>query len=372
MSRCFYINLPIGGLAAGVILLTFKTPPAVKQVVATRREKLLQMDFAGTALVMGGSLTLLLALQYGGVAYPWNSGVVIGLFVSSSLMVVALVALEMWLGERAMLTPRLICQRTVWVNSIWGFFFAGSYFVTLYFLPIYFQSIDNRSPIGSGVRQIPLIVLFSVSTLASGRAITKTGVAAPYLVAGSVIATIAAGLLFTLDIGTSTGKWVGYQILAGFGYGIAFQVPITIVQAHAAPSDIALVTSIILCKFLLPCLRMLSFPRLHCILKLTVSCVVARCIGATFLITAAQSGFINQILHELASTAPNIEPSLVTATGATALREVFSGADLDAIIHAYAWGIKMAFAISIAACGITTIVSLCTRWANVNAKKASA
>jgi hypothetical protein len=252
MSRCFYINLPIGGLAAGVILLAFKTPPAVKQVVATRREKLLQMDFAGTALVMGASLTLLLALQYGGVTYPWNSGVVIGLFVGSGLMVLALVALEMWLGERAMLTPRLICQRTVWVNSVWGFFFAGSYFVTLYFLPIYFQSIDNRSPIGSGVRQIPLIVLFSVSTLASGRAITKTGVAAPYLVAGSVIATISAGLLFTLDIGTSTGKWVGYQILAGFGYGIAFQVSITIVQAHAAPSDMASVTSIILCELFFP------------------------------------------------------------------------------------------------------------------------
>jgi hypothetical protein len=213
------------------------------------------MDFIGTALVMGASLSLLLALQYGGVTHAWNSSVVIGLLVGFVLMVTALIGVEFWLGERAMLTPRLIRQRTVWVNAVWGFFFAGSYFITLYYLPIYFQSIDNQSPIGSGVRNIPLIALFSVATFASGKAITKTGTAAPYLVVSSVIVTIASGLFYTLDIGTSTGKWVGYQILAGFGYGIGLQVPVVISQAFAAPSDMAPVTSIIICEYIH------SFPR---------------------------------------------------------------------------------------------------------------
>jgi hypothetical protein len=247
--RCFYINLPIGGLVAFTILLTFKTPQAAKVVDATLKEKLLNMDFPGTALIMGASIALILALQYGGVTHAWDSGVVIGLLVGFVVIVVALIVLEIWQGERAMLIPRLMRQRTVWVNGVWGFFFAGSYFITLYYLPIYFQSIDNASPIGSGVRNIPLIALFSVATFGSGMAITKTGIAAPYLAASSMIVTIAAGLFYTLDIGTSTGKWVGYQILAGFGYGIALQVPLIIAQAFAAPSDIAPVTAIMICKF---------------------------------------------------------------------------------------------------------------------------
>ncbi|KLO80314.1 major facilitator (MFS1) transporter [Fusarium fujikuroi] len=341
---CFYINLPIGGLAILVILLTFKTPAGVKVVDATLKEKLLQMDFMGTALVMGASLSLLLALQYGGVTHAWNSSVVIGLLVGFVLMIVTLIAVEFWLGERAMLTPRLIRQRTVWVNAVWSFFFAGSYFITLYYLPIYFQSIDNQSPIGSGVRNIPLIALFSVATFASGKAITKTGTAAPYLVVSSIIVTIASGLFYTLDIGTSTGKWVGYQILAGFGYGVGLQVPVVISQAFAAPSDMAPVTSII---------------------------IFSRTIGGTFLITAAQSGFINQIIHKLSSTAPTIDPDLVTETGATTLRQNFSGAELNGILHAYVWGIKVAFAITIAACGITVITSLCTKWTNIHLKKQS-
>ncbi|KAL9564834.1 hypothetical protein ACKAV7_011286 [Fusarium commune] len=341
---CFYINLPIGGLAILVILLTFKTPAGVKVVDATLKEKLLQMDFIGTALVMGASLSLLLALQYGGVTHAWNSSVVIGLLVGFVLVIIALIAIEFWLGERAMLTPRLIRQRTVWVNAVWSFFFAGSYFITLYYLPIYFQSIDNQSPIGSGVRNIPLIALFSVATFASGKAITKTGTAAPYLVVSSIIVTIASGLFYTLDIGTSTGKWVGYQILAGFGYGIGLQVPVVISQAFAAPSDMAPVTSII---------------------------IFARTIGGTFLITAAQSGFINQIIRKLSSTAPAVDPALVTETGATTLRQSFSGVELDGILHAYAWGIKVAFAITIAACGITVITSFFTKWTNIHVKKSS-
>ncbi|KAF2178420.1 MFS general substrate transporter [Zopfia rhizophila CBS 207.26] len=341
---CFYINLPIGGLAAFTILLTFKTPKAAKLVDATLKEKLLHMDFLGTVLIMGASLALLLALQYGGVTHAWDSSVVIGLLVGFVVMVLALIILEIWQGERAMLTPRLMRQRTVWVNGVWGFFFAGSYFVTLYYLPIYFQSIDNVSPIGSGVRNIPLIIMFSIATYASGKAITKTGIATPYLTAGSVVVTIAAGLLYTLDIGTSTGKWVGYQILAGFGYGIAFQVPVIVAQAFAAPSDIAPTTAII---------------------------IFCRSVGGTFLIAAAQSGFVNQLVHKLANTAPSVNPALVTATGATELHQVFSGAELDGVVRAYAWGIKVAFAITIGACGVTFPVSLCSKWKNVNAKKPS-
>ncbi|CAI7625861.1 unnamed protein product [Penicillium discolor] len=305
---CFYINLPIGGLAAFVILLTFKTPKAAKVVQATLKEKLLHMDPIATALTMGALACFLLALQYGGVSHAWDSSVVIGLLVGFVVIVIALIIAEIWQGERAMLTPRIMRKRTVWASSVWGFFFAGAYFVTLYYLPIYFQSIDNISPIASGVRNIPLITMFGIATYGSGRAITKTGIATPYMTAGSVIVTIAAGLLFTLDIGTSTGKWVGYQILAGFGYGLALQVPVVVAQAFAAPSDMAPTTAII---------------------------IFARSVGGTILLSAAQSGFVNQIVRKLTTTAPSVDPALVTGTGATEVHRLFSGAELPCVRMGY-------------------------------------
>ncbi|KAF2122755.1 major facilitator superfamily transporter [Lophiotrema nucula] len=339
---CFYINLPIGGLAGFIILIFFKTPPAAKPAEATLQEKLLQMDPLGVALMMGATISFILALQYGGTIKPWNSSTVIGLLVGFGLMIIAFIILELFQGERAMLTPRLMRDRNVWVNGVYGALLAGSYFVPLYYLPIYFQSIDNVSPTESGVRNLPLIIAFTIATVVSGGSISKTGIATPILPLGSVLATIAAGLLYTLDIGTGTGKWIGYQILAGFGWGISFQVPIIVVQGTAALTDLASVSAIIL---------------------------FFQTIGGAFLVAAAQSGFVNQIVNKLHSTAPSVNPALVVATGATELRNVFPAGELDGVLTAYMAGIKVTFAVTIGAVGLSFPFSLLSKWKRINTEQ---
>lgn len=245
---CFYVNLPIGGLSAIIIFFFFTTPSGAKPVVAPLKEKLLQMDLVGTALVMGAVISYILALQYGGQTHAWNDATVIGLLVGFVLISIAFGFWEWYNGERSMIVPRLFKHRDVWVSSIFTFLFAGSYFVIIYYLPIYFQSIDNSSPTESGVRNLPLILSVTVATIVAGAGISATGIAAPVAVVSAALATIAAGLLYTLDIGTSSGKWIGYQILGGFAWGAAFQVPIVIGQATAKPDDISSTTAIILCK----------------------------------------------------------------------------------------------------------------------------
>jgi MFS family permease len=105
---CFYINLPIGGLAALMVLIFFRTPGGAKPVRASWKEKLLQMDLVGVALVMALIVSYLLALEYGGQSKAWNSSVVVGLLVGSFALTVTCVFWEINLGERAMIVPRLV------------------------------------------------------------------------------------------------------------------------------------------------------------------------------------------------------------------------------------------------------------------------
>lgn len=65
---------------------------------------------------------------------------------------------------------------------------------------------------------------------------------------GAIITTVGAGLIYTLDIGSSSSKWIGYQALVGIGCGVCFQVPIIVNQAEVNPSDIASVTAVTLCE----------------------------------------------------------------------------------------------------------------------------
>ena len=245
---CFYINLPIGGISGLIILLSFHAPSSAKPVAATWKEKLLQMDLIGAIIAMGALVSYILALQYGGQSKRWSSSDVIGLIVGFILLWIAFGIWEYSQNQRAMIVPRLFKQRPIAVSCLYAFFFGGSYFLVIYYLPIYFQSVDNASPLMSGVYNLPLILSVTVAMIASGIFITATGLAVPVKVSGAVIAVLGAGLLYTLDIETSTGKWIGYQILGGVGWGMAFQVPIMVGQGNADLKDMSSITAMILCK----------------------------------------------------------------------------------------------------------------------------
>jgi hypothetical protein len=246
--RSFYINLPVGGLSAVLIFFFFDAPPQAVTMKATWKEKLLQMDALGIALVMGGIVAFILALEYGGQKKPWDSSTVIGLFVGFVLICVAFIIWEIRNGERSMVPPRLLRQRTLWQPSGFIFFFSAAYFVLLYYLPIYFQSVDNRSAINSGVLNLPMVVSLALASTVSGVVVSKTGHAAPFMIAGTMLATISTGLMYTFDIGTGIGKWIGYQVLYGTAIGLGFQMGINIAQANAKMEDMSSVTAIIFCK----------------------------------------------------------------------------------------------------------------------------
>lgn len=65
---CFYVNLPIGGAAMIFIVFCLRVPDQDRAKVSWV-EKLLQLDFLGTTLLMSGVVCLILALQWGGQTY---------------------------------------------------------------------------------------------------------------------------------------------------------------------------------------------------------------------------------------------------------------------------------------------------------------
>ncbi|KAK7992237.1 hypothetical protein PG988_001031 [Apiospora saccharicola] len=308
---CFYINLPIGAISAFIVLIWFHSPNAARPAVAAWKEKLLQMDLLGTTLLVGGITAFILALQYGGQQNPWRSGVLIGLIVCTAML--------------------LMKMRTVLVPCLFTFVNAGSYFINLYYLPIYFQSIDNASPISSGVRNLALIIAVTICTLASGYFISKTGWAAPVMIGSCIVATVGAGLLYALDIGSSVGEWIGYQIVAGIGWGLSLQVFLVVAQGYSSAADIPAITGVTS-----------SF----------------QTIGGAFLLAAAQCAFVNVLSSSIATNAPHLDPDIVVNTGATQLRATFSESDMPAVLSAYMSGLKAAHAIAISGAGLGVLISL--------------
>jgi predicted MFS family arabinose efflux permease len=328
---CFYINLPIGGLAAILIFFFFQTPKAAKPQEATFREKILQMDLLGTFVLMGAIICLILALQWGGTTKSWGSADVIGVLVGFGVILAIFVGIEIWLDDRALIVPRLMKKKTLALLALFQSANSGVFLMFLYYLPIYFQVVSGTSAAQSGVRNLPFILGIALMTIVSGVTITLTGHYIHMLVLGATLGTIGSGLLYTLDVGTSSSKWIGYQAIAGLGFGLGIQIAVIVSQATVDKADISSITAI-----------MIFFQ--------TIS-------GAIF-VSIGQTLFANQLIKAVPKYAPGLDPAKVLATGATQLKDTFSSSELPGVIKAYMSGLKDAYILGIALAGCAFVVSM--------------
>nr|QPF70306.1 major facilitator superfamily transporter [Lasiodiplodia theobromae] len=328
---CFYINLPIGGLAGLIILIWFQTPKKAKPAEAPLLEKFYQMDPLGTFVLLAAFTCLILALQWGGTTKSWHDADVIGTLVGFGVLIFVFIAVEIWLDDRALLVPRLMKQKTIAYLSLFQFFGSGTFMLLLYYLPIYFQVVSGVSAAQSGVRNIPYILGIALFTIFSGGTITVTGHYLPLLAVGSVLATVGSGLIFTLDVGSPSSHWIGYQALAGIGSGLGIQVGVIVSQAIVPAVDVSSVTAIIL---------------------------FWQTLAGAICVSAAQSLFANRLVRSVPREVPGLNPGLVIATGATELRDVFGDDQIVGVIRAYMDGLKDAYALDIALAGCSVLVAL--------------
>ncbi|KAI1375291.1 major facilitator superfamily domain-containing protein [Hypoxylon crocopeplum] len=234
---CFYINLPIGGMAMVAIALFLDIPQQRELAGKPLKWKLRQLDIPGTILVAAGAICILLALEWGGQTYAWSNGRIIAPLTVGSICLVGFVAVQLLFPETATLPSRLFKSRTVVAAFFLFVFFSCSNFVLIYFIPNWFQAITHVSAAESGVRTIPLMAASVVGLMIGGIATTKIGYYTPFAIAGACLASVGAGLISTWKVDSSNAAWIGYQVINGIGLGLVYQVPNLAIQTVLPKKD---------------------------------------------------------------------------------------------------------------------------------------
>ena len=144
---CFYINLPLDGLALIIIFffLDLKTPKT------PLLEGLKAIDWLGSLLVVGGTLMFLFGLEYGGVTYPWSSAIVVCLLVFG-VFTLGLFFINEWKFAKYPVMPLQIFKYSSNCAALGVVFVHGAVFIAgSYYLPLYFQAVRGATPLLSGV-----------------------------------------------------------------------------------------------------------------------------------------------------------------------------------------------------------------------------
>lgn len=173
--------------------------------------------------------------------------------------------------------------------------------------------------------------------------VTKVGYYLPFAVASAVIASVGHGTLTLLTPYSSTGTWIGYQILVGFGRGLGMQIPFIAIQNSVSPKLISISMSI------------LTFTQTF---------------GGSVFLSIAQTVFTTSLRTTIPKYAPNISAESIIQAGATGVwKAVQNPSDLAGVLLAYTESIRRNYYIAIGCSGICFFLAFGLGWKDIRAKK---
>jgi EmrB/QacA subfamily drug resistance transporter len=229
----FYINLPLGLVALGVLAVVLPAAAAHTKP---------QIDYLGAGMLATGLSAIVLVTSLGGNTWAWNSPVLI-VTAAAGVVLLAAFALVERRAPEPVLPPRLFRNPVFTIAGATGLIVGFSMFGAITFMPLFFQTVGGASPTSSGLRLLPLMAGLLVTSIGSGQIISRIGRYKPFPIAGTALIAIAFLLLSGMDADTSTLDAGWRLLILGLGLGMVMQVLILATQNAVDYADLGVATS---------------------------------------------------------------------------------------------------------------------------------
>jgi len=233
----FYVNLPIGIIALLVLIFLM---PSLRST-----DKKVSIDYLGAALLILGTVPLLLALTWAGSQYAWLSPQIIGLMTVALAFLAGFAFYEARLERmhaEPIINPSLFKNRSFVISVFMTMITSMGMFGSIFFLPLFAQGVLGISAVASGLILTPLMIALIVSSVISGQLVSRLGRYKWIAIMGMVITLVGSLLLLRLNISSVSTDLVIAVIVLGAGLGFSMSLYTLIVQ-NALPRQIGQATS---------------------------------------------------------------------------------------------------------------------------------
>ncbi|EAW13722.1 putative MFS drug efflux transporter [Aspergillus clavatus NRRL 1] len=236
----FYINLVIGGAFAPVY--AFMLPSFEPLPKATQLEKAKNIDWVGSVLFVGALATLIMAIDFGGAEWAWDSARSIALFVVAGVLFIIFGVQQtfyIFCNEQNRLFPiHFFKRRSLVLLFILNTCASSGLFISVYYIPLFFQFTQGDTAVKASLRLLPFVLVLIFTIILNGHMMSKLGYYMPWYLLGSAFELIAAALMYVVKPDTSASAIYGYTALMALGVGAFNQAGYSVVQAKVKPSEI--------------------------------------------------------------------------------------------------------------------------------------
>ena len=205
----FFVNVPVGAFAVVV---------ALTRIEESRDPAARHADVAGLATFSGALFLIVFGILRGN-ALGWSSGAILGTLLGGVAMLTAFVAIERR-QARPMFDVTLFRQRAFVGVSLATFCIAAGMFAVLPYVSIYLQDVLGYSPLGAGLRFLPMTVFIFIVPLVTRGFAARIPL---WAMIGVGLAIVSGGLALMQTLATDS-RWtalLGGFVVAGIGIGIA-------------------------------------------------------------------------------------------------------------------------------------------------------
>nr|WP_225311453.1 MDR family MFS transporter [Microbispora cellulosiformans] len=216
----FFINLPLGAVAAWVLARRFK-----EQV----RRGSHRVDYLGAVLLTGGSSLLILGLLEGGVAWEWNSAPSILIFAAGALLIAAFVLAERRAAEPVL--PLWVFRRRTLNGGNLVSVGVGALTIGLTsYVPTYAQGVLGTGALVAGFALAALTIGWPLAATFSGRLYMRIGFRDTALIG---VVVVVAGTVLCALLGRNAMIWqvAAACFVVGVGLGLSASPTMVAVQS---------------------------------------------------------------------------------------------------------------------------------------------
>ncbi len=242
---CFFINIPVGMVALGVI---FAKMPAL---APTRTGPRPAVDVVGAAVFAFAIVPLLIAaslgkieLRPGDVGLLWNSPAILGMVAMGLVFCVVFYVVETRVKE-PIIDFALFGDRTFSLGIAASFVVGMTFLGAIVFLPFFMVNVGGASATSAGLTTTPLTFGIVAGNIAAGQFSSRMGRYKPLLLAS--LATLVVGFVvmsLTLSVDVSSGGMAARMVLLGLGLGPSIPLFNLHIQMAVPPRQIGAATSL--------------------------------------------------------------------------------------------------------------------------------
>ena len=290
---------------------------------------------------MPAIVCLLLTLQWGGTTYPWSDGHIVALLVVFGVLSALWIANQYYQKDNATVKGSIIRNRNIY-SGMWLTTMIGSSMLTMaYWLPTWFQAIKQATASHAGIMFIPTMLAIVVATISTGIITRKVGYYTPFTYASTVCMAVGAGLFQLFTPHTEHPKWIGVQVLYGYGVGLGIQQGNLAAQTVLSKKDVN--TGVALMFF-------------------------GQTLGGAIFLSVAQNILDNKLSKSIASI-PGVSPQLILNTGATAFQNLIPERYREQALQDYNDALVNVFVVALATGAASALGSALLPWRSIKGKQ---